>query len=124
MSTKLSFVRDVNAYDSDGIFFPEDAWAGQLAANTEQHFVVPANFPEWVAIFTISANANIWMSTTATATVPAGTIARVNTVLLNPNRPTKYQVKRNMTISLITADTTTPWFSVQLQVINNYDSFN
>lgn len=124
MSTKLSIVRDINGTPTNGILASTDIWAGNLAANTEQHFVVPSNQEFWLAIFTVAASSNVWMSTTATATVPGSSISQVKVILLNPMIPTEIQVKKGTTISLITADTTTPAFCVQLQWINNYASIS
>jgi hypothetical protein len=118
MSTKLSLTRDINGYNAFGIFPTYDIQTGGLAVNTEQHFTVPSNFENWLAIFTFTPGSNIWVSFTGTAAVPSTTVGS-STVVLNPSGR---QVKAGSTISLITADTTTPWFCVELQVINNYSS--
>jgi len=119
MSTKLSMTRDINGFNAFGIIPSQDIYAGALTANTEQHFTVPSNEQYWLAIFTFSPGANVWVDFTGTATVPSSTAALVNTVL----NPAGRQVKAGNVISLITADTTTPWFCVEFQSINNYASY-
>jgi len=118
MSTKLSLTKDINGYNAFGIIPTYDVYAGALAVSTEQHFTVPDNFEYWLAIFTFSPGANVWVDFTGTATVPSSTVGAVHTVL----NPSGRQVKGGSVISLITADSTTPFFCVELQVINNYAS--
>ena len=118
MSTKLCMTRDINGYNAFGLIPTYDVWAGALAADTEQHFVVPSNEEYWLAVFTFAPGANIWVDFITTATVPSTTIGKVSTVL----NPAGRQVKAGSTISLITADSTSPWFCVELQSINNYAS--
>jgi hypothetical protein len=118
MSTRLSLSRDINGYNAFGIMPTYDIEAGALAANTEQHFTVPANHEYWLAIFTFSPGANVWVDFVGTATVPSTTIGAVSAVL----NPSGRQVKAGSVISLITSDSTNPWFCVELQSINNYAS--
>jgi|SRR6185503_2013218 len=116
MSTKLCMTRDINGYNAFGITPTYDIYAGALAANTEQHFTVPSNNEYWLAIFTFSPGANVWVDFATTATVPSSTVGLVSTVL----NPAGRQVKAGTVISLITADGTNPWFCVELQAVNNY----
>ena len=116
MSTRLSLTRDINGYNAFGVFPTYDIFAGGLAVSTEQHFTVPSNYEYWLAIFTFAPGASVWVDFTGTATVPSTSVGAVNTVL----NPAGRQVKAGSVISLITADATTPWFCVELQVINNY----
>jgi hypothetical protein len=116
MSTKLSMTRDINGYNAFGIMPTLDIFAGFLAASTEQHFVVPSNNQYWLAIFTFTPGANIWVDFAGTATVPNGTVGAVNVVL----NPAGRQIKGGSTISIITADATSPFVCVELQAINNY----
>jgi hypothetical protein len=118
MSTKLCMTRDINGYNAFGIIPTYDIYAGSLAANTAQSIVIPANNEYWLAIFTFSPGANVWVDFTTTATVPTTSITTVTTVL----NPAGRQVKAGSTISFITADTTLPWVCVELQVLNNYAS--
>lgn len=118
MSTKLSLTRDINGYNAFGIMPTYDVYAGSLAANAAQSVVVPSNFEYWLAVFTYSPGANIWVDFITTATVPTTTVGSVSTVL----NPAGRQVKAGSTISFITSDTTTPFICIELQVINNYAS--
>jgi hypothetical protein len=116
MSTKLSLTKDINGYNAFGIIPTYDIFAGALAASTEQHFTVPSTFQYWLAIFTFSPGANVWVDFSGTASVPSSTVGEVSVVL----NPSGRQVFQGSTISLITADSTNPWFCVELQGINNY----
>lgn len=118
MSTKLSMTRDINGYNAFGIMPTYDIIAGGLAVSTEQHVTVPNNNEYWLAVFTYSPGANVWVDFTTTATVPSTTAGSVSTVL----NPSGRQVKGGSTISLITGDSTVPWFCVEFQVLNNYAS--
>lgn len=118
MSTKLCMTRDFNGYNAFGVIPTFDVWAGSLTASAEQHFVVPSNFEYWLAIFTYTPGANIWVNFTTTATVPGGTVGTTSNVL----NPAGRQVKAGSTISFITSDATSPFICVELQVLNNYAS--
>jgi hypothetical protein len=118
MSTKLCMTRDINGFNAFGLIPTYDVWATSLTANAEQHFTVPSNFEYWLAVFTVSPGANIWVDFTTTATVPGSTIGKVTTVL----NPSGRQVRAGSTISVITADSTAPFVCIELQVLNNYAS--
>lgn len=118
MSTKLCMTRDINGYNAFGIIPSQDIYAGSLTANAEQHFVVPSNNEYWLAIFTYTPGANIWVSFSTTATIASSTLG-VFTSVLNPSGR---QVKAGSTISFITDDATNPFVCIELQVLNNYVS--
>ena len=115
-STKFTMCRDISGTNGFGIPFSEDGQATSLAANTEQHFVVPANYPNWIAIFSYTPGSNIWVDGITTAAVPSTSFA-ATTAELNPSARS---VSAGQTLSFITADTTTPWVSVKLLVVNPY----
>lgn len=116
MSTKLSLTRDINGYNAFGIFPTYDIYSGSLAANVAQSITVPSNNQYWLAIFTFSPGANIWVSFTTTATVPGGTVGTGTSVL----NPAGRQVMQGTTISFITSDATSPFVCLELQAVNNY----
>ena len=116
MSTKLSMTRDINGYNAFGLIPSLDIYAGSLTANAEQHFTVPGNNQYWLAIFSYTPGANIWVDFATTATVPGGTVGAVSTVL----NPAGRQVKSGTVISYITSDSTNPFICIELQAINNY----
>ena len=110
--------RDVNGFNGFGIFPTYDIFAGSLAANVAQSIVVPSNQQYWLAIFTFTPGANIWVDFAGAATVPTNTVGAFTSVL----NPAGREVKAGSTISFITADTTTPWICIELQWVNNYAS--
>lgn len=116
MSTKLSLTKDINGYNAFGLIPTFDIYAASLTANAEQHFVVPGYFQYWLAIFTYSPGASVWVDFAGTATIPGGTIGLFTSVL----NPAGRQVKAGSTISFITSDATSPFICIELQGINNY----
>jgi hypothetical protein len=115
-STKFNLTKDVAGYNGFGIPFSQDGEATSLAANAEQHFVVPANYPNWIAIFSYTPGSNIWVDGITTAAVPTTSFG-ATTAELNPSARA---VSAGQTLSFITADTTTPFVSVKLLVVNPY----
>ena len=122
MSTKYNVIRDINGsvagINGYGIQPSYDVQNGLLAATVAQSITVPDNYPKWIAIFSYQSGKNVFVSTTATAAVPAGAFAGA-TSLLNP---TALQVKAGDTISLITNDAGGAIVSVQFQIIMNYQN--
>lgn len=118
MSTKLSLTRDINGYNAFGVFPTFDVFSGSLTANAAQSITVPSNNQYWLAIFTYTPGANIWVNFTTTATVPGGTVGSSSNVL----NPAGRQVKAGSTISFITSDGTSPFICIELQSVNNYAS--
>ncbi len=118
MSTKLSLTKDINGYNAFGIMPTYDIFGCSLTANAAQSFVVPSNNEYWLAVFTFTPGANIWVSFTTTATVATGTMSSLTSVL----NPSGRQIKAGTTISIITGDTTSPFVCCELQSINNYAS--
>lgn len=115
-STKFNLTKDIAGYNGFGIVFAQDGQATSLAANAEQHFVVPSNYSNWIAIFSYTPGSNIWVDGITTAAVPSTTFG-ATTAELNPSARA---VVAGQTLSFITADTTTPWVSVKLLVISPY----
>ena len=118
MSTKFSMTRDINGYNGFGIIPSQDIFGCTLTANAAQSFVVPNNNQYWIAVFSYTPGANIWVDFSGAATVPGSTMGSITSVL----NPSGRQVKGGSTISFITADTSTPFVCCELQVINNYAS--
>ena len=118
MSTKLSLTKDINGYNAFGIFPSYDVFGCSLTANAAQSFIIPGNFEEWLAVFTYSPGASVWVSFTTTASIPNGTMGSITSVL----NPSGRQLKAGMVISVITSDTTSPFVCCELQVVNNYSS--
>ena len=113
MSTKFNMVKDVGGYNGFGIMQPVDKQGCYLAANTEQHFTVPTNYPNWMAVFSFTPGANIFISTSTTAAVPTGTLGAIVSEL----NPSGRFVTSGQKISMITPDTDSPYVTVSLLVV-------
>jgi len=118
MSTKFSMTRDINGYNGFGILPTYDTYNGALAANVAQTITVPANYPNWIAIFSFSPGASCFVAINDTAVVPVAGPNASSSVL----NPSARQVKAGDTISIITGDIFTPTYSVEFQVIHNYQN--
>lgn len=118
MSTKFSMVRDVNGYNGFGIIPTYDIQGCSLAASTAQTFTVPDNYPNWIAVFSYTPGSNIFVDFTTTATVPSGTVGAITTVL----NPAGRALKGGSTFSVITPDATSPYITVEYQVIPTYQN--
>lgn len=116
MSTKFNMVRDVAGYNGFGIIQPDDIEGCYLAANAEQHFTVPKNYPYWIAVFSYTAGANIFVSTSTTAAVPSDTMSAITSEL----NPSARFVKGGSTISVITPDSTSPYVTVSLLIVSPF----
>lgn len=112
-STQFNMTRDINGYNGFGVLFPFDNFQTTLAANTEQHVTVPANYEKWIAIFSFSPGSNIWVANNATATVPGASFAS-NLSQLNP---VARMVSADDVLSFITADSTSPYVNVSFYAL-------
>ncbi len=101
MSQKFIMTRDINGFNGFGLRVCLDIWSVQLSANTEQHFTVPSNHKNWIAIFSYDPGLRVFVAVGQTAAVPGGSIG-TGTSALNP---TAKQVVLGDVISLITPDT-------------------
>ncbi len=115
-STKFNMTRDVNGYNGFGIPFSQDGVGTFLASNAEQHFTVPSNYPNWIAIFGYTPGSSVWVDGITTAALPTSSFA-ATTAELNP---TARAVSAGQVLSFITDDATEPWVSVKLLVVNPY----
>jgi hypothetical protein len=98
--SKFNLTRDINGYNGFGLKFCEDNQSAILAANVEQHFTVPGNYANWIAIFSYEPGASVWVADNFTAVVPSGSLAATFSEL----NPTAREVKAGDVISLITSD--------------------
>ena len=118
MSTKFSMTRDINGYNGFGVIPSYDIQAGSLAASTAQSITVPNNYPNWIAIFSYTPGANVWVSFTTTAVVGTGSFGSSQSSL----NPSARAVKGGSTISLITSDATLPQVSIEFQIVPTYQN--
>ena len=116
MSTLLSLTRDINGYNAFGVMPTYDIQGTSLTATVAQQFTVPDNYNNWLAIFSYTPGANIWVSFTTTAAVAGGSFASMTSSL----NPSARQVRGGTVISVITSDINTPFVCVELQVIAPY----
>lgn len=101
MSTLLNMGRDVQGYNAYAPQFSVDGQSTNLAANAEQHFTIPGNYENWIAVFSYEPGSNIWVANNTTAAVPSGSFAATVSQL----NPAARAVKANDVLSFITADT-------------------
>jgi len=113
-SSKFLMTRDLGGYNGFGVSFVQDARSLILTATIEQHFTVPSNFPNWLAIFSFSPGTNVWVDGINTAVVPTGAVS-ATTAILNP---AARSVKAGQVISMITTDSTLPQVGIELFVIS------
>lgn len=118
MSTKFNMIRDLSGYNGFGIIPTYDIQGCSLTASTAQTFTVPNNYGNWIAIFSYTPGSNIFVDFTTTATVPSGTVGAV-TVVLNPSARA---VKGGSTFSVITPDATSPYITVEYQIVAPYQN--
>lgn len=111
-ATKFSMTRDINGYNGFGVPFTLTARSAILTATVEQHFTVPSNYPFWIAIFSYSPGAAVWVDGITTAAAPTGAFAATTSEL----NPAARYVKAGDVLSFITADITSPAVSVLLYV--------
>lgn len=114
MSIRFIMTRDVNGYNGFGLPFSQDTWGGFFAPNAEQHFTVPENSQNWIALFSYSGGISIWVSVGQTVVLPSSTFGPVNCEL----NPQGLQVKGGDLISIITNDGTLPWVGVALYTLS------
>jgi hypothetical protein len=84
-STMLSFGRDTQGMNAYAPRPATNAYSVTLAANTARSITVPANYQNWIVVFSISPTASVWVDFTgATAAVPAGNTFAATTSERNP----------------------------------------
>lgn len=119
MSTKFSMVRDVNGYNGFGIMPTYDIQGCSLAVSTAQTFTVPSNYSNWIAIISYTPGVNVFIDFSgATATVPGSTVGAITTVL----NPSARAVKGGSTFSVITDSATSPFITVEYQIVAPYQN--
>lgn len=110
--------RDINGYNGFGIQPSLDMQGCYLTANAAQTFTVPDNYPYWIAIFTYTPGANVFVSFTTTAAVPTNTVATLASVL----NPSARALAGGSTFSVITPDANNPFIVVEYQIIPPYQN--
>lgn len=108
--------RDVNGYNGFGLPFSLDGQVAELTANVAETFTAPTNYPCWIAIFSYTPGASIYVDGINTAVVPSGGAA-LSTSRLNP---VACEVRSGQQISIITADNNTPVVQVSYYFKDEY----
>jgi hypothetical protein len=117
MSTKFLEIRDISGLNGFGIQPTDDIQGCSLAANVAQTFTAPTNYSNWVAIFSYTPGSNIFVDFTgATAAVPSGTVGVITSSL----NPAERGIKGGATFSVITSDATSPFITVEYQIVQPY----
>lgn len=116
MSTKFLMTRDIGGQNGFGVDFCDDGEATTLTANAAQTVTVPSNYPNWLAIFSISPGSDVWVNKNGTATLPGSSFAPTTSEL----NPIARRVAAGDTLSLITASTLNPYVKVSFYVIPFY----
>lgn len=116
-STKFLMTRDLSGTNGFGILPTYNVQGCSLTASAAQTFTVPSNYPNWIAIFSYTPGAEIFVDFSGnTATIPGGTVGSL-TVVLNPSARA---VNAGQTFSVITGDATSPFIVVEYQIIQPY----
>ncbi len=100
MTTLFNMTRDINGYNGFGLMPADDKQSTTLSANAAQSFVVPSNFPYWLAIFEIDPGLRVFVAHNTTATLPNSSFGSGVSDL----NPTAWRVKAGDTLSFITPD--------------------
>lgn len=117
MSTKFLEIRDISGLNGFGIQPTDDIQGCYLTANAAQTFTAPTNYQNWVAIITYTPGASVFVDFTgATAAVPTATVSTITSSL----NPSERGIKGGATFSVITADATNPFITVEYQIIQPY----
>ncbi len=118
MSTKFNMIRDISGYNGFGIIPTYDIQGCSLTANAAQTFTVPSNYSNWIAIFSYTPGAQVFVNFTTTATVPSGTVGAITSVL----NPSARAVAGGSTFSVISPDATSPFITVEYQIVAPYQN--
>lgn len=111
-STKLNFARDVNGFNSFAVKQPEDKYSAVLVQSVAQNVTVPDNNNNWIAVFSYTPGASVWISINGTANAPAGAVASTDSEL----NPAAIWVLADDVISFITEDSSSPEIGIKLYV--------
>lgn len=85
MSTQLNFGRDVQGFNAFAPEFGTNKWSATIVADADASITVPANYPNWIAVFSFQPGTNVWVANNTTATVPVGSTFDTTSSELNPS---------------------------------------
>ena len=94
MATKFNMTRDINGYNGFGLQFTDTSYSSTLAINTDTSLTVPSNSgmgangiyqsSTWLAIFSFTPGASVWVALNTAAAIPAGAAFATTNSELNP----------------------------------------
>ena len=116
ISTKFIMTRDIGGQNGYGIMPTKDIYNALLAVGVAQSVTVPDNYANWIAIFSYTPGATVFVAFNETAAAPSGAFAAAVSAL----NPAARKVKAGDVLSFITADATNPLVSVEFQIIQPY----
>jgi hypothetical protein len=122
MSTLYAIQRDITGTNNSlgaGIPCALNGEVAALAANTEQHFTVPSNYPNWMVVIAISYGSTVYFDGIGTAAVPSGSFAASTTEIVPITGLIRY-VKAGQVLSFITADSGGAHITIKLYTANLY----
>ena len=111
-ATKFLMTRDVAGYNGFGLPFALDGRSAVMAAGVAQSVAVPDSYPNWIAVFSYTPGASIWVDKYTTAVAPTGAFSATTSEL----NPSARYVKSTDTLSFITSDASSPMVSVLFYV--------
>lgn len=119
MPTIFNMTKDVAGYNGFGIVVSDDGYSGFLAQNVEDSVIVPSDYQKYIAIFSYTPGANVFVDMTRDATVPVGAIA-ADTSRLNPQAR---MVTKGTEISFITPDTPGAYVTIEFLAVQPYSTY-
>ncbi len=116
MPTKLNMTKDVAGYNAFGLVPSEDSYTGLLATGVAQSLTVPSEYPAYLAVFSYTPGANVFVDFKTTAVSPTGSIGASSAEL----NPAGRRVLKGSTISMISPDTNGSYVSVLFYVVPEF----
>lgn len=123
MATKFVLTRDINGYNGFGVVFSDQKYSTTLSTGVAQSLTIPSGMgmgangiytkPVYLAVFSFTPGANVFVANNLTAASPGGSFAASNAEL----NPAARQVLGGDVLSFITPDTSA-YVTVSLYVIS------
>jgi hypothetical protein len=82
-STKINLIRDINGFVTYGIETAYNKVSALIATTDDESFTVPSNYPYWLAIFSLPAGSEVWVSINNNAAAPSSGFSATDSEL-NP----------------------------------------
>lgn len=112
MPTKFNMTRDISGSNGFGVDICLDSYSGLLATGVAQSQVTPSDYDWYIAVFTYTPGANVFVNCKSTAAAPAGAIGASQSVLV----PSALRLAKGTTISFITPDAAGSYITIRFFV--------